>query len=163
MELHFCSILASPCMELHSVKKFKLSNFDKNFMPFYILVIFMFLMLCAESVAAKPAEEVINWHIHSDFSVHDLISDGKEQVRIKECVNNGNDVVLCSYLEYGPTDGVYTAYGDTKLDEFTTIYIKYFREVCRKMDISLCKDWWQKEVYESDFRIKYVLPLIKEL
>ena len=89
MELHFCSILASPCMELHSVKKFKLSNFDKNFMPFYILVIFMFLMLCAESVAAKPAEEVINWHIHSDFSVHDLISDGKEQVRIKECVNNG--------------------------------------------------------------------------
>jgi len=163
MELYFCNILASPCMELHCVKKFKLSNFNINFMPFYITVIVMFLMLCAESVAAKTTKEIVNWHMHSDFSVHDLVSDGKEQVRYDKCIKNGNGVELCSYLEYGPTDGVYTGYGDSKLNEFTTIYIKVFRLACKSMQAGLCKDWWQKEVYEDDFNIEYIERRIQEL
>ena len=52
MELYFCNILAIPFTKINNpVKKFKLSNFNINFMPFYITVIVMFLMLCAESVA----------------------------------------------------------------------------------------------------------------
>ena len=117
----------------------------------------IFLLLIPNLVyASEPVDSIVSTVTNTIDEVIKQIADDRSSLseiisrQYQNCLDsNKQDRVLCNYKVFGTNKGVYTGYGDQKLNEFTSIYIKHFRHLCGTM--YNCINNWRLYVYSHNF------------